>query len=459
MNSMKKYPIIRIAAVAASLIIALSACSSGKTAGGGSSSTGQVEITVGYQPPADQKASRAQFDRQVAQFEAANPNIKVKPETTVYDPQQFQTLLAGGTLPIVMQAPFTEPPALIQKGQIADITDQVASLGLSNTVNPTTLQLVTSKNRIYGIPVFAYSMGLLYNRDLFTQAGLDPNKPPTTWDEVRSYAKIIKDKTGAAGYAVLGANKCGGWIFSSMLDAFGGRLVSQDGTKATFADGDAGYQALKYIQDLKWVDQVMPQQNLYDCDNVNPDFAAGKIAMSMKADYVQLTQQYGMSRDAIGQGAIPQYNNVPTASLAGGAVAIVSPKATAEQKAAAVKYIQYMYLQKYLDQNTAVTEAKASSADGAPAEVPGLPVVSQAQYDTYLNWIKPYNNVPIDHFQNYLNSIPNVALVPEPKYQAQQIYAELDAVIQAVLTDQNTDIRQRLSQAQDRVNALLAKQK
>ena len=51
------------------------------------------------------------------------------------------------------------------------------------------------------MPIAAYGQALHYNRTLFQQAGLDPDKPPTTWDEIRQDAKQIADKTGKAEYS------------------------------------------------------------------------------------------------------------------------------------------------------------------------------------------------------------------------------------------------------------------
>ena len=50
--------------------------------------------------------------------------------------------------------------------------------------------------RSIGFPYGPYAMGLPYNRDLFQKAGLDPDKPPTTWDEVAQDAKTISEKSG-----------------------------------------------------------------------------------------------------------------------------------------------------------------------------------------------------------------------------------------------------------------------
>ena len=109
----------------------------------------------------------------------------------------FAVQLAGGSLPDVFTVPFTDAKTLLENGQLMDVTKEMDELGYTDKFNPIILDAVTDKDgNHFGFPRQAYAMGLHYNRDLFTAAGLDPDKPPTTWDEVREYANTIAEKTG-----------------------------------------------------------------------------------------------------------------------------------------------------------------------------------------------------------------------------------------------------------------------
>ncbi len=454
---MKNSSIVRIAAVAGAFGLVLAGATACSGSGGaGQSGDGKLTLTVGNEPPADQKEQRAAFLKQVADFEKQNPDIKIEPSDWTYDGQQFQTQLAGGTLPIVLSAPLTEPPALIANKQAADITDAAKSAGLLDELNPDLVNLVSDGGRVYGVPTWAYALGIAYNRDLFKAAGLDPDAGPASWDDVRSDAKVIKEKTGQAGYAQLAAKNCGGWLLTAMTYSFGGRVVDDSNKKAIFADEPEMGEALQLIHDMKWVDGTLPEQTLYDCENIQPDFAAGKIGMTLKADFIPATQQYGMSPDAFGYAGIPAASDGKHSTLSGGGIAFISPKASEAEIEAGLKYIKFMNLQKYFDEDLAVANAKAAKADNAVYEQPGLAPVSSEQYDTFLGWIEPYSIIPFSNWAPYRESLPGTTLVPEPKYQGQAIYAELDNVIQAVLTDQNADIAKLLKDAQERANALLA---
>src|SRR6185369_6934939 len=93
----------------------------------------------------------------------------------------------------------------------------------------------TEDGKIYGVPTKNYSMGLVYNKNLFQQAGLDVKKPPKTWAEVREAAKKIAALgNGVAGYSEYSAGNTGGWHFTAEMFSQGGNMVTADGKKADF---------------------------------------------------------------------------------------------------------------------------------------------------------------------------------------------------------------------------------
>ena len=65
------------------------------------------------------------------------------------------------------------------------------------------MKSVTWEGKTYGIPTNNETMALIWNADIFKRAGLDPDKPPATWDDVVAYSKQIHDKLGIAGYGLV----------------------------------------------------------------------------------------------------------------------------------------------------------------------------------------------------------------------------------------------------------------
>ena len=71
---------------------------------------------------------------------------------------------------------------------------------------------------------------------------------------------------------------------------------------------------------------------------------------------------------------------------------------------------------------------------------PALPIFDKATYDESQVWIKDYINVPVDQMTPFTSKIFDQPLVNEPTAHTQELYAALDPVVQAVLTDKNADI-------------------
>lgn len=449
----------RIRAAAAVLVIGgIAVAAAGCSPQSSESADGKTTIEVGDRPSADRPEDRKYFDERVSAFEEANPDIDVKAVETAYDPTTFQALAAGGSLPDVLSVPLTEPQGLIKRGQAADLTDTLKSEGLLDSLNPAILNLASDADgKAYGVPTSAYSFGLVYNRALFTAAGLDPDAPPTTWDEVRTAAQQITAKTGAAGFSVLTTANTGGWQFTGMTYSFGGTVENADGTKATFDDTPSA-DALALLQTMQFEDGTLPANTLYDADSQGQDFAAGKIGMMIGASdrYYGVVQNLKLPAEDFGIGGMPQ-DGGSNGTLSGGSVQIVNPNATDAERTAAVKWISFLYLQRYFDQDTAVADAKASNEAGSVTGLPGLAVVNEDAYDTYFDWIADYINVPSANFTPYLDASAEIPVVAEPVNNAQEVYGALDTVIQTVLTDRNADIDSLLSQASTDVQGRLTR--
>ncbi|GHV44276.1 sugar ABC transporter substrate-binding protein [Spirochaetia bacterium] len=111
------------------------------------------------------------------------------------------------------------------------------------------------EGKLYGIPVASLTVLLYYRKDLFQAAGLDPNKPPKTWDEFRDYA-IKLHKNGIAGMGMRGARSAGGsegliWHWPMVLYSFGGDFVKdfpQDMTPVL--NSPEAVKSVEYFADL-----------------------------------------------------------------------------------------------------------------------------------------------------------------------------------------------------------------
>jgi multiple sugar transport system substrate-binding protein len=234
----------------------LAACSTDDDPSGDSTGSDGDKVTItvaGLQPGAEQTAIDA-LDERVEQFEAKYPDIDIETQEYNWLASTFAADLAGGTLPDVFEVPATDTKVLIQNGQIADIDEQVKQLSYADDFNPEVLAAgLSDDGLVYAVPAKSiYAVALHYNRKLFTDAGLDPDKPPTTWEEVRTAAKTIHDTTGVPGYAMMALDNAGGWQLTAAAYSRGGRtqVVDGDTYEATLTD-PAVKESLQFLGDLK----------------------------------------------------------------------------------------------------------------------------------------------------------------------------------------------------------------
>ena len=136
-----------------------------------------VTISVASLIPGSTPEATQQFNNQVAEFEKANPSIKVKPVEYQWTGPTFAAKLAAGTLPTVFEVPFTDARTLGDNGQLADLTAEVKALPYFAKYNPAVLaEGTTSKGKIVALPKGAYAQALHYNRKLFSAGGPRPEQ-------------------------------------------------------------------------------------------------------------------------------------------------------------------------------------------------------------------------------------------------------------------------------------------
>jgi ABC-type glycerol-3-phosphate transport system substrate-binding protein len=417
-------------------------------------STEPVEITVAGLLPTADDAAKKQLAERVSSFEKKYPNITIKTEDYNWLNSTFTTELAGGTLPIVFEIPLTDGKTLIANNQLADIDAQVRALPYGNDFNEKLLANGEGKDgKIYAVPAKSiYAVALHYNRKLFEQAGLDPNKPPTTWDEVRADAKAIHDKTGVAGYGTMALDASGGWQLAAGANSRGGVIEKEDGGKyvATLND-PAIKEHLEWLKALRWEDGSLSERADMGWGEINAAFAGGELAMYTSGSdvYNALVESGGVTKDwGYGLTAIPTAGD--GGALTGGTLAAVRKDATDAQKDAAVKWIDWWYLSKLQDKDQAIDDAK-TRAEADPAQAVGtpvLPIFSEDLYKENMSWIQQYINVPLDDMKGYTDVMFTQNLVPEAAVATQDLYNQLFPVVQAVITDKDADIDALLAKAQ-----------
>jgi ABC-type glycerol-3-phosphate transport system substrate-binding protein len=419
-----------------------------------------VTITVGVlRPGATQEAVDA-LNLQISEFEAKYPWITVKPEEYNWTAPTFTAALAAGTLPTVFTIPFTDGKGLIAQHQIVNIDSRIRALNYADKFNPNVIvNGQDADGKIWAVPTQAYGMSLTYNRTLFKTAGLDPDAPPATWDAVRAAAKTIAEKTGVAGYAEMATENTGGWQLTTSTYALGGRMetIGDDGKVTATLNNDATKAALQRLQSMRWEDNSLGSTFDYAWGTINQAFASGQVGMFTGGSdlYTAMVQNNNLKADDYGVSVIPLESASTAGVLGGGTLAAVNVVTREEERDAAVDWIDFYYMQKLLTQEGAVADAQALKANNQPVGVPALPIFDKATYDASQTWIKDFINVPVAQMTPFTSKIFDQQIVTEPTAHTQELYAALDPVVQAVLTDKNANIDALLDAANAKVQAIL----
>ena len=424
-RSFLKGSAVLVGASALSFESFLAACSTGST-------SSVATATVNSMPPSSNPGALYVFKQLVKQFESTHANEKIVGKDDPYDPTTFFARLAAGQQEDGVQSYFTEPPLLISKHGAADITSLAQGWPQFKDYSPSIASIVTdSSGKIYGIPTNGYTLGILYNRKMFTAAGLDPDSPPKTWDDFRRYAKALTSSS-VFGFAETSTGNQGGWHFTNWMYTAGGDMQSADGTKATF-NSPKGASVLQLLKDMRFTDNSITKAQGFTQDKTLELLATNKVAMVVMApdQLNNLQSQFGADLKNFGLGPMPQ--NGGNFTLTGGNVWIFNPKSSPDVLKAAFDFVTYTNFDLGVLETATAQRAANGQAVGAPTAQ-----LFKGDFQSKLSALdRKYATVPLDNYKTYINSTSG--LRPEPRNQAQKMFAALDPCMQAVLTSASAD--------------------
>jgi sn-glycerol 3-phosphate transport system substrate-binding protein len=286
-------------------------------------------------------------DGMVADFEKANAGIKVK---AVYSGSYQDTItkiltaIKGGDAPQTAVALSTDMFTLIDEDVITPF-DEVAKGDEGKawfaSFYPGFMANSQTGGKTWGIPFQRSTVVLYWNKDAFKEAGLDPEKAPATWDEMRDFAKKLTKKDANGNVTQWGIEIPSSgfpyWLFQGLTTEAGATLMNQEGTKVSF-DNPAVIEALQYWVDLSRTDKVQPP-GIVEWGTTPKDFFEKKTAM-MWTTTGNLTNVKANAKFPFGVAMLPA--KVKRGSPTGGGNFYLFKKSSPEQQAAAVKFVTYM---------------------------------------------------------------------------------------------------------------------
>jgi sn-glycerol 3-phosphate transport system substrate-binding protein len=391
----------------------------------------QTELTM-YYPIAVGGALTEVVDGIVAKFEEANPDIKVNAiYSGNYDDTRVRALsaLASGE-PAQLAVMFSiDAYDLIEQEKIVAFEDiEGVDQGWLDSFYPALMANGRIEGKTWGIPFQRSTIVAYYNKDMFRAAGLDPEAPPASWDEMVSMGKALT-KDGTYGL-MIPSTGYPYWMFQALAIQNGKELMSGDGLE-TYFDDPAVVETLEFWKSLSTEHGIMPEGTV-EWGTLRQAFLEGQTAM-MWHSTGNLTAVKNEAKFDFGVSVLPA--NERPGSPTGGGNFYVFEDTTDEERAAALKLIAFM-------------TAPEQAAEWSIAT--GYMGVSPASYET--DALKAYTAEfpPALVARNQLEN----AVAEFSTFETARVRDGLNNAIQAALTGSKSPA-DALAEAQDAAERLL----
>lgn len=197
------------------------------------------------------------IDEFVAEFNQQHPEIQVEAVIQPsYDEYKtlIQTSILAGTTPDLASVDLIWVPGMVASNALASLDEFIGAdsqFDLDDFYS-SLVEYDVIEGKRYALPMSANNMQVIYNKDLFAQAGLDPDKPPKTWDEMKAMAETCSDPdNGIVGFEFYTQPTGEGitWQFQVWLWAAGGEFLNEENTQAAF-NSPEGLKALSFVTEM-----------------------------------------------------------------------------------------------------------------------------------------------------------------------------------------------------------------
>jgi multiple sugar transport system substrate-binding protein len=261
--------------VVAALLLGLAACS-------GSDADPAAAVSVGPEGTDDGSTltlwTRAPLEKQAKLLvEAYNAGHKNQVSLTVVPNDDYVAKVgaAAGSdgLPDLFAADIVYVPNWVKQGLFKDLSANIGALSFKDSINKGHLAAGTNDGKEYVLPFVLDLSMLFWNKALFKEAGLDPDKAPANLEEFAAAAKAVQGLKKKGVYGTATGLNCGGCLVFTWFPSIwagGGKVFNENGTHATLAD-DQAKKVYDTWRDLWASGAVLPSSK----DEAGPTWTAG----------------------------------------------------------------------------------------------------------------------------------------------------------------------------------------
>ncbi|UJF24583.1 ABC transporter substrate-binding protein [Suttonella sp. R2A3] len=282
-------------------------------------------------------------DGLVADFEAAYPDINVQAiYAGNYNDARVKALAAlKSGEPAQLSVMFSidlhelrDLDAIIAFDDVVETDEERAWL---NGFYPALMENSQADGKTWGIPFQRSTIVMYYNKDLFKAAGLDPETPPQTWDDLVRMGKQLTKADGSQWGVMIPSTGYPYWMFGALAKQNGEVLMNQAGNE-TYFNQPAVIEALQYWQSLGAEHKIMPQGAI-EWGTLRQNFLDQKTAI-MWHSTGNLTAVKDNASFDFGMAMLPK--NKEYGSPTGGGNFYLFKQSTPEERRAALTFIRYM---------------------------------------------------------------------------------------------------------------------
>ena len=250
---------------------------------------------------------------------------------------------SAGELPDLLDVDLIYMPDFINQGLFQPITDQVNGYANKDALSPGHVAVsTTADGQIYGVPFYVDASSLFWNKDLYAAAGLDPEKGPTTWQQVMDDAAAIR-ALGGDTYGFYFAGACAGcnaYTYLPQIWAAGGDVIDYETHTATIGTDPVTREAFEYYKSMVDAGLVPEGAKAEDGSTWMSTFASGNIGIQPLGGGWGIRGVASQNPDMnFGVTALPGKEDGQTASFAGGDTIAVS--SSAQSVDAAWEFIEW----------------------------------------------------------------------------------------------------------------------
>ena len=250
--------------MAGALVMGLTACGS---SGNESNGDGKLVFQIW---DAGQKAG---MEKLTEAYMEEHPDVKIEVQATGWDEYwtKLEASATSNSMPDIFWMHSNQMYKYADNGILADCSDIVDANSFSDI---SIANAEGSDGKVYGVPKDKDLVVLVYNKEIFDQAGVAYPDDTWTWDNLTEASEKIYEQTGKYGYMAYAHDQIGYWNF---VYQNGGEILNEDGTKAEYTE-KATSDAIKFYVNLQNNDWC-PTQEQFANTSATEQFFSGQGAM------------------------------------------------------------------------------------------------------------------------------------------------------------------------------------